>query len=163
MRPPMRFMKNSSRFEPVIDKNFTRSSSGVRLSAASLSTRLLKRSQVSSRFRYSFGDERSGPAAAAEACAFTAFSLAGAGAFSAAFSMALSPLRLCFFFRLPYVLPRRARLNVLVQHPASSPSYEPCFFPSTTEALLPLIRNMACGIRFSSLVTVTMKRLSSMA
>ena len=47
----MRFMKNSSRLEAVIARNFTRSSSGVRSSSASWSTRLLKASQVSSRLR----------------------------------------------------------------------------------------------------------------
>ena len=61
----MRFMKNSSRLDPVMARNFTRSSSGVRLSAASLSTRLLKRSQVSSRLKYSCGEDRSGPVSAA--------------------------------------------------------------------------------------------------
>jgi len=40
-RPPMRFMKNSSMFEPTIAVNFTRSSKGVRSSSASASTRLL--------------------------------------------------------------------------------------------------------------------------
>ena len=51
-RPPMRFMKNSSRLELTIARNFTRSSSGVRSSCASRSTRRLNASQVSSRFRY---------------------------------------------------------------------------------------------------------------
>ena len=47
----MRFMKNSSRFAATMARNFTRSSSGVRSSSASCSTRLLKASQVSSRLR----------------------------------------------------------------------------------------------------------------
>src|SRR5438132_7478488 len=49
----MRFMKNSSRFEPTIARNLTRSRSGFRSSSASASTRRLNASQVSSRLRYS--------------------------------------------------------------------------------------------------------------
>ena len=58
-KPPMRFMKNSSRFEPTIARNLTRSRSGFRSSSASASTRRLNASQVSSRLRYSPGFRRS--------------------------------------------------------------------------------------------------------
>ncbi len=51
LRPPMRFMKNSSRFDATIATNLSRSSSGTRSSSASLSTRRLNASQVSSRLR----------------------------------------------------------------------------------------------------------------
>src|SRR5262245_6199719 len=44
-----RTMKNSSRFDPAIAANFTRSRSGVRGSAASSSTRSLNANQESSR------------------------------------------------------------------------------------------------------------------
>src|SRR5215470_6102713 len=59
----MRFMKNSSMFEAVMARNLTRSSSGVRSSSASCSTRSLNASQVSSRLRYHSGPSRSGEAA----------------------------------------------------------------------------------------------------
>src|SRR3954464_3186942 len=45
-------MKNSSRFVLKIERNFTRSRSGVRGSSASCSTRALNASQLSSRFKY---------------------------------------------------------------------------------------------------------------
>src|SRR6478672_3134809 len=45
----MRFMKNSSRFALKMARNFTRSSSGVRSSSASCSTRRLNSSQLMSR------------------------------------------------------------------------------------------------------------------
>src|SRR5262249_48801430 len=45
----MRFMKNSSRFDVKMARNFTRSSKGVRSSRASASTRWLKSSQLRSR------------------------------------------------------------------------------------------------------------------
>jgi len=50
LRPATRTMKNSSRFDEKIARNFARSSSGTRSSSmASSSTRLLKASQLSSR------------------------------------------------------------------------------------------------------------------
>ena len=55
----MRFMKNSSRLEPITDRKNSRSSSGLRTSQASLNTRRLNSSQVSSRFRYHSGAVRS--------------------------------------------------------------------------------------------------------
>jgi hypothetical protein len=45
----IRFMKNSSRFDGEIARNFTRSSNGVRSSSASCSTRRLNSSQLRSR------------------------------------------------------------------------------------------------------------------
>src|SRR3954463_2136101 len=52
----MRFMKYSSRFDVKIPRNLTRSSSGVRSSSASCSTRRLNSSQDTSRLRNSSGD-----------------------------------------------------------------------------------------------------------
>ena len=49
--PATRTMKNSSRFDEKIEQNLTRSSSGIDSSAASSSTRALKSSHESSRFR----------------------------------------------------------------------------------------------------------------
>jgi len=46
---PTRLMKNSSRLDPTIARNFSRSRSGVRSSSASASTRRLKSSQARSR------------------------------------------------------------------------------------------------------------------
>ena len=51
-KPPTRTMKNSSRFEPVMARNFSRSSSGIVGSHASSSTRWLNSSQLSSRLMY---------------------------------------------------------------------------------------------------------------
>jgi hypothetical protein len=48
-KPATRIMKNSSRFELTIERNFSRSSSGTLLSAASSSTRWLNSSHESSR------------------------------------------------------------------------------------------------------------------
>ena len=59
LSPPMRFMKNSSRFDPTIARNFSRSRRGVRESFASFSTLLLNSNQVNSRLRYKFDSERS--------------------------------------------------------------------------------------------------------
>ena len=50
-RPPIRFMKNSSRFEPKMETNLSRSRSGFEGSRASARTRSLKSSQESSRLR----------------------------------------------------------------------------------------------------------------
>src|SRR4051812_15486820 len=52
-------MKNSSRFEPTIDRNLTRSSSGCDGSVACARTRSLNSSQLSSRLMYSAGFLRS--------------------------------------------------------------------------------------------------------
>ena len=49
-REATRIMKNSSRLEAVILKNFSLSKSGIDLSLASFSTRSLKLSQLSSLF-----------------------------------------------------------------------------------------------------------------
>ena len=49
--PPTRTMKNSSRFDAVIARNFSRSSSGSDSSSASSSTRWLNSSQLSSRLK----------------------------------------------------------------------------------------------------------------
>src|ERR1043166_792381 len=51
--PPTRTMKNSSRFEPVIARNFRRSMSGTAGSIASCSTRRLNSSQLNSRLKNS--------------------------------------------------------------------------------------------------------------
>src|SRR5207302_5613809 len=50
-KPARRTSKNSSRFEAVMLRNFTRSSSGLVSSSASSSTRPLNLSHESSRFR----------------------------------------------------------------------------------------------------------------
>ncbi len=49
-REATRTIKNSSRFEDVMLRNFSRSKRGIVLSRASLNTRLLNKSQLSSRF-----------------------------------------------------------------------------------------------------------------
>ena len=49
-RPPMRIMNHSSRLEPKMAQNLSRSKRGTVSSNASSSTRLSKRSQLSSRF-----------------------------------------------------------------------------------------------------------------
>ena len=53
-RPATRIMKNSSRFDATIDRNFSRSRSGTEGSRASSRTRLLNSSQDSSRLMKSF-------------------------------------------------------------------------------------------------------------
>src|SRR3954451_22465007 len=55
-------MKNSSRFEETIARNFTRSSSGTSGSSASCSTRSLKSIHDSSRLKYNPGSLRFGAA-----------------------------------------------------------------------------------------------------
>src|SRR5207245_5543863 len=55
LRPATRTMKNSSRFEATMVKNFSRSNSGSCASQASSSTRRLKLSHDSSRLMNSFG------------------------------------------------------------------------------------------------------------
>ena len=55
----MRFMKNSSRLEPKIARNLTRSSSGVRWSRASASTRRLNSSQLNSQSIHTVESEES--------------------------------------------------------------------------------------------------------
>ena len=65
LRPPIRFIWNSSRLLPVIARYLTRSSSGVFESAAMLNTRPLNASHVSSRLRYSALSSRSISAALA--------------------------------------------------------------------------------------------------
>ena len=54
-REPIRTMKNSSRLEAVMLKNFSRSNNRSCLSRASDSTLLLNKSQLSSRFVYNAG------------------------------------------------------------------------------------------------------------
>ena len=61
-RPATRTMKNSSRFELKIARNFTRSSSGLFASSASSSTRALNSSQLSSRLMKCSGRKVSGRA-----------------------------------------------------------------------------------------------------
>ena len=51
-RPATRTMKNSSRLEAKMARNFARSSSGSEVSSARARTRELKSSQLNSRFRY---------------------------------------------------------------------------------------------------------------
>ena len=58
-REPIRTMKNSSRLEAVMLKNFSRSNNKSCLSRASDSTLLLNKSQLSSRFVYNAGFWRS--------------------------------------------------------------------------------------------------------
>src|SRR5947209_15887528 len=50
LRPALRIMINSSRLESKIERNFTRSNSGWRVSCASSKTRRLNSIQLSSRF-----------------------------------------------------------------------------------------------------------------
>ena len=59
-RPPTRTMKNSSRFELKMARNFSRSSSGTVGSWASSRTRRLNSSQLSSRLMYRDGSSRLG-------------------------------------------------------------------------------------------------------
>ena len=59
-RPPIRFMKNSSRLRCVMARNFTPLQQRIALSAASARTRWLNASHVSSRLRYNSGAFNSG-------------------------------------------------------------------------------------------------------
>src|SRR6185437_14788463 len=79
-RPPTRFMKNSSIFEPVMARNLTRSSSGLYSASASLKTRRLNSSQVSSRFRYSDGSSSSAPPGSPDRDGLAATAYSGAAA-----------------------------------------------------------------------------------
>jgi hypothetical protein len=54
-KPETRIMKNSSKFEPKMARNFKRSSSGQLPSQAWSSTRSLKASHDNSRFKYRSG------------------------------------------------------------------------------------------------------------
>ena len=69
-RPPTRTMRNSSRLDSKIDTNFRRSNSGTVSSKASSSTRLSKRSQLSSRFCV-YEKSRGGLRSFAAACFFS--------------------------------------------------------------------------------------------
>lgn len=59
LRPPILFIKNSSRLAPTIARKKNRSRRGFLSSWPSCKTRLLNSSQVSSRLRYHSGDLRS--------------------------------------------------------------------------------------------------------